>query len=71
MKSDWLHLQSYHGTTRPAADTKVSANASTYGLEAVLLQHQDGEWKPVVYASRSKTETEMRYKQIEKEALTM
>ena len=53
----------------PAADTKVSADASAYGLGAVLLQIQGGQWKPVVYASRSLTETESRYAQIEKEAL--
>ena len=29
----------------------------------------DGQWKPVVYASRSSTETESQYAQIEKEAL--
>ena len=49
----------------PAADTKVSADASAYGLGVVLLQIQDGQWKPVVYASRSLTETESRYAQIE------
>ena len=35
----------------------------------MLLQIQNGQWKPVVYASRSLTETESRYAQIEKEAL--
>ena len=53
----------------PNADTKISADASAYGLGAVLLQKHNGQWKPVVYASRSLTETESRYAQIEKEAL--
>ena len=42
----------------PAAITKVSPDASAYGLEAVLLQKIDNHWKPVAYASHSKSETE-------------
>jgi len=33
------------------------------------MQKSDSQWKPVAYASRSMTETEKRYAQIEKEAL--
>ena len=53
----------------PKAATKVSADASSYGLGAVLLQkHQEG-WRPVAFASRSMSEVEQRYSQIEKEEL--
>eukprot|EP00731_Ephydatia_muelleri_P017556 Em0010g654a len=54
----------------PKLDTIVSADASTYGIGAVLLQRQlDGSVKPVSYASRSLTPTEQKYAQIKKEAL--
>ena len=39
--------------------TNVSADASSYGIGAVLLQKQEiGEWKPVAYSSRSLMSTE-------------
>ena len=44
------------------AKTKISADASAYGLGAVLMQSQDGTtWQAL-------TETESRYAQIKKEA---
>ena len=56
----------------PRRPTTLSADASSYGLGAVLLQQQDNrEWKPVAYASKSITQTEQRYVQIEKEALAI
>ena len=55
----------------PTLPTKVSADASSFGLGAVLLQEKDSVWKPVSYASRSMSETERRYAQIEKEALAV
>ena len=61
-------LQHYN----PNMPTKVSADASSYGIGGVLMQEDDkGNWKPVFYVSRSLTSTEQRYAQIEKEALAM
>jgi len=57
----------------PSADIKVSADASSFGLGAVILQRSEGnpEWQAISFASRTMTETEMRYAQIEKEALAL
>ena len=52
----------------PAAKTKICADASSYGLGAVLLQQHSQQWRSVAYASRAMTETEQRYSQIEREA---
>lgn len=54
----------------PNLETVLSADASSFGLGAVLLQRQpSGVLKPVAFISRSMTPTEQRYAQIEKEAL--
>ena len=54
----------------PNLQTRLSADASSYGLGAVLMQKQDNnQWRPVAYASRALTPTEQRNAQIEKEAL--
>ena len=55
----------------PQAPTKVSTDASSFRLGTVLLQQVESQWKPVVYASRTLSETERRYAQIEKEALAI
>ena len=54
----------------PQAEIKISADASSHGLGAVLLQLEESWW-PVAYASRALTDTESRYAQIEKEALAI
>ena len=51
----------------PAQDLVVQCDASKNGLGACLLQ--DGQ--PVTYASRTMTETEQNYAQIEKETLAI
>ena len=53
------------------AKTRVVADASPVGLGAVLVQEQNGNWRPVYYASRSLTAVERRYSQTEREALAL
>lgn len=53
------------------AKTKVVADASPYGLGAVLVQIQEGEPKVIAYASRSLSAVERRYSQTEREALAL
>ena len=52
------------------AETKVTADTWSFGLGAVIMHKQDSQWKPVAYALHSMSETEQRYAQIEKGALS-
>ena len=51
----------------PSVSKKISADASAFGLGAVLLRKNESTWKAVAVAFRSMTETERRYAQVEKE----
>ena len=53
------------------ADVKVSADASSFGLGAALLQKTSSSWQPVAFASRVMSDTQRHYAQVEKEALAI
>ena len=53
------------------AETRVISDASPVGLGAILAQKQQGEFRVIMYASRSLTEVERRYSQTECEALAI
>jgi len=51
--------------------TMLSADSSSFGLGAALLQLVDGVWKPVAFASRYLSSAEQQYAQIKKKALAI
>ena len=50
---------------------RVSCDASSTGLGAILEQQIDEEWYPIAYASRSLTSAEQNYCQLERETLSI
>ena len=56
----------------PNLDIPVAADASDYGIGAVIMQKfPDGSEKAVTHASHSLTSAKKYYSQIEKEALAL
>ena len=58
--------------SNPHATTKIITDANPVGFGAILTQKQEnGKYNPVAYVLRSSTSIELRYSQIEKEALAV
>ena len=55
----------------PKLKTKVTCDASKFGLGATLEQKYDDQWFPIAFKSRSCTQAEQNYSTIEKETLAI
>ena len=55
----------------PSFPIRVSSDSSKSGIRATLEQMHGEHWCPVAYASRSMTQAEFNYSQIEKEILSI
>lgn len=53
----------------PKKEILISSDSSQNGIGCVLLQKEESDWHPVAYASRTMTQAERSYAQIEKETL--
>ena len=54
----------FYDVTKP---TVVSADASSFGIGGVIMEEHDDKLPPIAFASRTLSETEGRWAQIEKE----
>ena len=71
LKTDMASVSATLALYHTEKESTVSSDASSFRLGAVPMQKQrSGEMRPVAYASRSMTETERRYIQIKKGAIT-
>ena len=66
-----LTQESVLGYYEVGLPTKLMVDAGPSGLGLILFQSKKKGWQPVVCASRSLTEVEKRYSQLEKEALAI
>ena len=55
----------------PDLPIKLSVDSSSYGVGAVLCHKIDGEERPVYFVSRTLSDCERRYSQLEREALAI
>ena len=50
---------------------RVEVNASGHAIKGVLLQEQEGKWKPVAFLLRTMSPTERNYEIYDKELLAI
>lgn len=55
----------------PTKELRIAADASPYGVGAVLSHHWNNSERPIMFASRTLSQAEQKYSQIEKEALAI
>ena len=66
-----LSIRPALGYYETGCETKLIVDAGPHGLGLVLMQKKNRGWQPVFNASRSLTEVEQRYSQLEREALAI
>lgn len=67
----WLTHESVLTFYDPSKPLGLVADASAYGVGAVLFHVVDGHEKPIAYASRTLSKAEIGYSHLEKEALAV